>query len=338
MRGAGADPGAAGRDTNDPQAYAAFAEGRALYTARRYQDAVATLERAVSRDPDYGSAWAWLAKTYARLAQPVWSGGSGVLARATEAAQRAAEIAPQAADTRIALALAARGRADVQAWRAEAQRAVDFDPLAAEAYALLGDSYSAMAYAYACDRGEDPKLADEYYRKALELRPDLTTAVSNRAANLRRMGRYAECIDLLNRALRSFSDESPLKLARGGCRLMQGDLVGAAEDIEPLRNSPKIAPGGVLVQLGLLELKRGEVDEGIRDLEAAANIARNAQAELIVAEAYAVAGDMSRLSMHLKRAFDMNRSCAAMVAESQAFRSVRDAAEVIALLGEFGVH
>ena len=44
-------PRAESRDTRDPQAYAAFAEGSALYWSRQYRDAAVWLERAVSRDP-----------------------------------------------------------------------------------------------------------------------------------------------------------------------------------------------------------------------------------------------------------------------------------------------
>ncbi len=335
----GDDPGNSvigGRDTDDPTAYAAFAEGQALYSARRYRDAVASLETAVSRDPRYGSAWAVLAKTHARLAQPAWAGGGSAAIRASQAAQRAAELAPEAADVRIALALAARARGDVETWRQEAQRALERDPLAAEAYALLGDSYSSLVYA--CDRDMDPQLADEYYQKALELKPDLTTAVSNRATNLRRMGRYDECINLVDRALKSLADETPLVLVRGGCRLMQGDLTGAAEDIAPLRDNPKVSPVGSLVLLGLLALKRGDVETGVRDLEGAANLHHSAQSELFVAEAYAAATDLPHLMGHLKRAFDMDASCPGIVAASPAFRSVRETQEVRRLLDEYGIH
>ncbi|HUX17284.1 MAG TPA: tetratricopeptide repeat protein [Phycisphaerae bacterium] len=325
-----------GRDTDDPAAYAAFAEGHALYFARRYQDAVASLESAVSRDSRYGSAWALLAKTHARLAQPAWAGGSSAAIRATQAAQRAVELAPDAADVRLALALAARARGDVETWRQEAQRALERDPLAAEAYALLGDSYSSLVYA--CDRDMNPELADGYYQKALELKPDLTTAVSNRATNLRRMGRYDECIDLVDRALKSLADETPLLLVRGGCRLMQGDLTGATEDIAPLRDNPKVSPVGSLVLLGMLALKRGDVEPGVRDLEAAANLHHSPQSELFVAEAYAAASDLPHLMDHLKRAFDMDASCPGIVAASPAFRSVRDTQEVRRLLDQYGIH
>jgi tetratricopeptide (TPR) repeat protein len=321
-------------DTKDAEAYTAFAEGSALYGARQYRDAAIALERAVSRDPSYGAAWALLGKTYGRLSQPMWAGGTAASDRATEAARRAAQLLPGHAETHVALSLAARSRSDVRTWRAEARRALELDPRAAEAMALLGDSYS--AYVYACNRDQDPELAERFYRQALELKPNLSTAVSNRAHNLRRMGRYAECVDLMNRTIRAFPDATPMMAERGACRLLAGDAAGAAEDILPLRNNPKIAPAGALVYLGLLELKTGQSENGVRDLEAVLQLDQSARAELIVAETYGVSGQLARAVIHLQRAFDLDRSCAGMVATSVAFKPIRHTGEVESLLARFG--
>jgi len=207
---------------------------------------------------------------------------------------------------------------------------------AAEALALLGDSYS--AYVYACDRDQDPELAESYYRQAMELQPNLVTAASNRAHNLRRLERYAECIALMNRSIRAFPDETPLLAERGACRLLAGDIAGATVDISSLRGNPKIAPAGALVYLGLLELKTARSEEGIRDLEAVISLDASARAELIVAEAYGMAGDAPRARTHLKRAFDLDRSCVATVATSVSFELVRQTDEVRSLLARYGIH
>jgi tetratricopeptide (TPR) repeat protein len=222
-------------DTQDPEAYAAFAEGSALYTSRQYRDAAIALERAVSRDPSYGLAWAWLSKTYGRLSQPMWAGGKPAGDRAAVAAERAATLAVGSPETHIALALAARSRGDIERWRAGARRAIELDARAAEAMALLGDSYS--AYVYACNTDQNPELAESYYRRAMELKPNLITAASNRAHNLRRLKRYGECIDLMNRTIRAFPDETPLVAERGACRLLAGDVSGAMEDISSPQQS-----------------------------------------------------------------------------------------------------
>jgi tetratricopeptide (TPR) repeat protein len=332
-RPAGSGSASRGGDTAIPEAYTAFAEGSALYSARQYRDASIALERAVSLDPSYGAAWALLAKTYGRLSQPMWAGGQPAADRATEAAAHAERLAPESAETHIALSLAARARSDVNRWRAEARRALELDARAAEAIALLGDSYS--AYVYACNRDQDPELAETYYRRAMELTPNLSTAASNRAHNLRRMGRYAECVEFTNRTIRAFPDATPMLAERGACRLLAGDVAGAAEDILPLRSNPKIAPAGALVYLGLFELKSGRPEEGIRDLEAVLQMDQSPRAELIVAETYALAGDVARASVHLKRAFDLDASCATMVARSVAFAPIRDAEPVKSLLATY---
>lgn len=324
-----------GEDTDNSQAYAAYAEGRALYASRQYRDAITSLERAVARDASFGAAWALLAKAHARLAQPVWSGGRDASNRAAESARRAAAIAPDSPDTRIALALAARARGDIATWRSEAQKAVDLDPRAAEAYALLGDSYASVVYA--CNRDQDPERAEAYYRKALELMPDLTTAITNRAGNLRRMGRYAECIQLLDNAVHSFRDEPPLRATRGACRLMAGDVEGATRDIEFLQGNPRMAPAGALLYLGLLDFKRGNRERAVSALERAVGASPSPRSELIVAEAYAIAGDVGRAASHMERAFAVEPGCAGMVDTSLAFRTVRQTPEVRRLLERYGI-
>jgi tetratricopeptide (TPR) repeat protein len=122
---------------------------------------------------------------------------------------------------------------------------------------------------------------------------------------------------------------------RGACRLLAGDLAGAAEDIAPLRGNTKIAPAGGLVYLGMLELMSGRTEDGIRDLEAVLQLDHSPRAELIVAETYGASGDVTRAATHLKRAFDLDPSCAAMVATSVAFKPIRDAEPVKSLLATY---
>jgi tetratricopeptide (TPR) repeat protein len=332
VRAFGPAPGSQG-DTRNPQAYSAFAEGSALYKSRQYRDAAIALERAVSLDPSYGLAWAWLGKTYGRLSQPMWAGGAASSDRAAEAAERASRIAPGLSESHIALALAARSRSDVGRWRAEARRAMGLDARSAEAIALLADSYS--AYPYACGRDEDPALAESYYERALHLKPDLIIAASNRAHNLRRMRRLAECVGLMSRVIRAFPDETPLIAERGACRLLAGDAAGATEDIAPLRNNPKIAPAGALVYLGMLELMAGSTDDGVRDLESVFRLDQSARAELVVAETYGLAGDLARTSTHLQRAFDLDPACVRTVETGVAFAGIRHAEAVERLLARY---
>lgn len=326
---------AAAGDTRNSEAYAAFAHGQALYLSRRYRDASISLERAVTLDPGYGIAWAWLGKTYGRLAQPVWAGGPAAAARASETAAKAASLLPDLADSHIALALAARARGDVGQWRAEAARALELDQRAAEALALLGDSYSSVIYS--CGIDQNAELAEDYYRRAMELMPGLITTVTNRAGNLRRLGRYGECVDLLNRALHDYPDDTPLLAARGICRLLLGDLEGATADISSVRSNPRLAPAGSLVYQGLLALKSGRIEEGERDLEAFTHYDQSAPSELIAAEAYVVGGFADRALTHIQRALALDATCAPFVSRAIAFAPLRQNASFRALLAEHGV-
>ncbi len=220
-------------------------------------------------------------------------------------------------------------------WLSEAQRAIEIDPLAAEAHALVGDYFSATIYS--CKgRREDPELADIYYRHALDLKPDLTIAIENRAANLRHLGRYEECLDLLNRSITRFSDESPFLLNRGSRLVAKGDLAAATRDFEALNRS-RIAPIGAALLRGWLEIMGGDIAAGTRDLEGAVATNASPQLELSVASTYARIGEMTPTVVHLRRAFTMDRMCADVVSKSLQFRMFLGRSEIRQILREYGV-
>jgi tetratricopeptide (TPR) repeat protein len=123
-----------------------------------------------------------------------------------------------------------------------------------------------------------------------------------------------------------------LLAVRGVCRLLQGDIEGATEDIAPLRSNPRVAPAGSLVYTGLLALKTGRTEEGIHDLETFIRYDPSARAELIVAEAYGVAGHLDRAAAHIKRAIALDPSCATFVASSRTFQTIRAEKTIESLL------
>lgn len=315
-------------DTRDERVYSEVAAGQAFYDVRQYREAAAVLEDAIALDPQYSSAWILLAKTYGRLGQ------GGDQKRAVEVAKHVKERVPSTAEAHIARALMARAQRDVEAWHAEASRAIELDGRAAEAYALLADYYSGSV-AFACNRNQDPELAERYYARATDLKPGLTTALLNRADNLRLLGRHSECIDLLTQSM-SRSYDASASASRGRCRLMQDDLVGAAADIEPLRTDAKVPRFNALTALGWLELKRGETDRGIQDLEAALVGHANAvQGEFLVARVYADVGNVSLATAHLTRALQSAPSCATLVAKATQFGTDWRGPEVASVLARY---
>ena len=72
-------------------------------------------------------------------------------------------------------------------------------------------------------------------------------------------------------------------------------------------------------------------------LEAVTRFDQSARSELIVAEAYGVAGDADRATLHIKKALALDASCAGTVASSLAFKPVRQTQGVKALLADYGI-
>ncbi len=326
--------GATAWDTQQGVAYGAHARGESSYNDRKFQDAVKHAKSALSDDPRSAVSWVLLAKSYGRLAS-VGLDPAPVQQLATEAAQRAVELAPRVGDAYVAMALAARARRDVSSWRTNARRATELDTRSAEGYALLADSYSAHIH-FACARDQNPELAEFYYRWALEIEPSLTTALFNRAQNLAYLGRYEECATLLSPLIDATGNLSAIA-NRARCRLMQGNTAAAARDVESLLSNSQVPRRAQLLHQGWLQLKQGNTEQGVRDLEELATRYVSVQAELSVSQAYADVADASRTAEHLNRAFRMDAECAKMTAAAPSFRAVRRAPEVIAVLGSYGI-
>ena len=58
---------------------------------------------------------------------------------------------------------------------------------------------------------------------------------------------------------------------------------------------------------------------------------------MIVAEAYGLGDDVPRAVTHLRRALDLDRSCAGTVATSLSFRPIRQTEQVRSLLARYGI-
>jgi TolB-like protein/tRNA A-37 threonylcarbamoyl transferase component Bud32/Tfp pilus assembly protein PilF len=92
------------RPTENLAAYEAYLQGLSSYDRRSIADAEISVQRfqkAVSLDPRFAEAWAWLALAYEDL---YWGyDRPGTLALETEAAKRAEELAPDLPETHLAL-------------------------------------------------------------------------------------------------------------------------------------------------------------------------------------------------------------------------------------------
>ena len=110
-------------------------------TTARVAEARACLERATRSDPEYADAWALLGMNYldqVRLRMAPRSQDQELLDRGLQAAQRAAEIAPDGALAQRSLLLLHSFRGEIEQTLAAGDRAVAFNPNNAEVLAEYG--------------------------------------------------------------------------------------------------------------------------------------------------------------------------------------------------------
>ena len=309
--------------TRSLEAYQAVTEARSFYADGQYTRAIPLLERAVVLDPQYGEAWALLAKAHSRTTSQASFAVSSIGAAhdaAIKAAERAVALAPEFYDAHVALALVSRQTGRLADWRREARRAIELAPRVAEPYGLLADSYSAIPGSCR-SRDRDATIAADYYRRAIALDSRDATAYSNLATHFH----WHEDIDQSIR----ISDEGFARLPAN--RLMRRRqvlklvLLGRPDEAEaafPRFIPRELAPSDRLL-LGTIRAAQNRpaeaaalFDDGIR----AAPLSINA---FWAARIFAQHGNDDLAVTYLQRAVSMEPACAAFVAEAPIFRSLQ---------------
>lgn len=289
--------------TQDLSAYDYYLQGRGYAQRGTREDlfrAVGFFRQAIAQDAGYALAYAALAHAFAAL-----EGSAGAGARwldsAQVAAQRAVQLAPDAAEAHSALALVHwnRGRLDeaLETYRRAvqlrpndpgtlwgmafafwqrgeldealrlAQQAVALDPANANNAALLGRAHMSL--------GRFPD-AEHWFRRALQLQPDFPWAHEDLIALYIWTGRPVEAAAQL-RTLAALLPDSPEHLqAAGLLALRRGDFRGAVGFYERLlRNQPDYAffdfdnLGFALAQLGDQARAKAVWSQGAARAEAA---------------------------------------------------------------------
>ena len=300
------------------------AEG--YYKAARYEEASAILERTVVSSPDDGRAWAMLAKSYSRPAARAQLPENA--SRALAAAQRAAQLAPGAPGSHVALALAHRARQDKPLLRAAALRATELEPNNAEAWSLLGDSYS-LRLGDGCADDRNGELAAEYYARAARVDPT-NTSWSNLLVNLRYLGRLDECVTKASEALRILPAHPLIRVARGRCLIMQRRLDLAEAEIRDavqdhrgpdLAGAAAPAPSGSLdLDLAWIDLLRGRVENGSTSVEEVVAAVPTVGNHLVAALVYLDAGLQEPGRRHLDAAVEKDAACRDFISSAPPFR------------------
>jgi TolB-like protein len=323
--------------TSSLEAYQVVTEARGAYAVSNYPEAIQQLERTVALDPQYADAWALLAKSYARVtsAASFASGSiSELTAKAIGAARRAVQLSPASYDAHLALALAHRSAEQAQPWRDEARKALELNPRIAEGYGLLADAYS-MNPNWGCVRDRDATVAQEYYRKALQIDPRSSAAYNNLAAHLSWTGSAEEALDVADEGLQ-VQPKSPV-LHRARLRALVA-LRRVAEDdrsVDVLRKRQtlsaleRITLGAVDLQLGRSEVARHAFEQAINQAPLSVN-------ELLVAVYYLESGLPDQAARHLQRTFEREPGCAVFVTNSRVFAPFLKSPAVHAVLGRYG--
>jgi TolB-like protein/DNA-binding winged helix-turn-helix (wHTH) protein/tetratricopeptide (TPR) repeat protein len=215
-----------------PAAYEAYLRGRFLRqqaTQGSLKRAQEYFEEAIARDPSYAAAYAGVADVYHVLGGPGWEFGPAreLLPRALEAAQRAIDLDPRAPD-----GYAVRGMSRLwldwnpRAAEEDLRRAVALNPSFAQAHQYLSTvltvqrrfdeaiaagsraahldplspiSSTTLGYRYYYAHRYEEALRE--FARALELAPDFASAHIGQAQVYRAMGRHADALAAIERAV-----------------------------------------------------------------------------------------------------------------------------------------
>jgi eukaryotic-like serine/threonine-protein kinase len=207
----------------NPAAHVAYLQGRFLWNrwnTESFQQSLVRYREALAADPGYALAWAGLADSYATLGNTNAMPPAEAYAQAREAAERGLALDPTLAELHASLAYVHRfhdwdwaraergflraldlnpGYATGRRWYAqflsglgrhaesiaEAERALEQDPLSLVIHTAVGD---VLFFARRYER------AVSYYRRCLELDPTFGPAHTDMARALEHLGRHDEAI------------------------------------------------------------------------------------------------------------------------------------------------
>lgn len=315
-----------------------LSEARRLYVSGRIEDAMETAKLVVEIAPGDAEAWALLAKTYSRLGGVShFTGGSRewYQTQSLVAATRAIGLDCCSYEAHVAVALASREMGRVRPWRAAATKAIEVGRRPAEAYVLLGDSYTENVFCGYEPRGTT-RLPASYAEHAVRLDPTVHRYWANLAHHLMFAGRYEESVRVAYEGLELHPESSVIKSQLVLVLMSLGRLDEAQRVLNEAiggRTSPTLEQTG---RQATIDLWRGGPD--------APAVFRNVLAagprewQVAIALAYLDAELVAPALAHLETACKADRACARFLLATQSpymepFHANR---EVLSLLGDYG--
>ncbi len=322
--------------TSSLSAYQALAQANDLYLSGRYREAVQRLEAAIAQDERYADAWALLGKSYARLSAPSdvdVSTRSDLLDQALRASRRAIELSPTLYEAQAALAASYQGLEQVDAWRSAARQAIELNPRLAEGYVLIGDSYMSSP-AFGCARDRDSRMAEDSFRKALQLNPHFAAAHVRLGTELGWSGRSEEGLREVETALRLLPNNVALQRDRAGLLMWLGRADETEQQLRTLaaQTTPNVLDDWLLTAVLLL---RGQSEEAAARFPAIIERGAVVVREIDTARLYANVGRMQDAAAHLEHAFELDSSCARFVSQNPQFAAYRDDPALRSLLSRY---
>ena len=171
--------------------YAAWLElhGRDTEAQRNYQKAIDTAKTAISLNPNYPEAYAYLAETYADIND--WND-------ATDAVQKAVDLNPDRADVQRALGYVRESQGSYTGAAEAYEKAIKLEPNLAYLYVVLGRNYRVIAGSR--DGSVYPKALDAF-NKAIVIDPNYVTAYDELGWTYYNLAKLADAQPTLEKAI-----------------------------------------------------------------------------------------------------------------------------------------
>jgi adenylate cyclase len=206
-------------------------------TERSWRQAPLLYERAIELDPEYAQAHAGLADALAQLILWRWEPREPTLARASAAAARALDLAPELAEAHVAQGHIRSLAGDAEGAVRSFERALALNPELHEAWL----HFARHEYA----RGRFARAA-ELFEQAYRTRPDDATPLALAASALEATGDHAAAVAMDRRALAGLRRQAELEpdnprvhyLAAGAYARIGEVQAGCAEIEKALRMRP----------------------------------------------------------------------------------------------------
>lgn len=314
--------------TDNPVALDAYLRGKALYDLALDEEtdraAQRQFEAAVEADPDYGAAWAMLARTQTLIANsyPSEVPLAESYAEAVETAQRAVEVAPDLAAARAALGFVMfNGRLDATAAR---------EPML-EAYRLgQGDSDILQLYATYAARTGDFESAYEAIDRAIRLDPLNAVARRTQATIYFTEGDFAKARSAAAEALRLNPDMRVVHRLLADMLYLEGRYSEARQEYEAEASMLGRLPG-----LAMTLPKLGDTAGGRRNFE---ELQREYGLNGLYQQAQVLAqtGRSAKALDTLEQAYSVNDAGLVLLRYDPMFTGVRKESRFVALLRRMG--